>query len=109
MQPISRFASASPGTQDAQILSEIEWRYGSHMERLTLEDKLALRSVLSRYIYYKQFIQQYLIADAITDTMPDLDTSICAEILTLQGISTESAEKLIKFITDQQVGYDLRD
>lgn len=99
--PLSHFASTLPGTQDAQIISEIEWRYGSYLERLTREEKLALRSVLSKYIYYQTFLENYLISDAITDTMPDLEATICEAMVALEGISLRIAEMLIKFVTDQ--------
>lgn len=100
-QPLSRFANVLSGTQDAQIISEIEWRYGSYLEKLTREDKLALRAVLSKYIYYNEFLDNYLISDAITDTIPDLEAGICSVMITLEKISTRSAEMLIKFVTDQ--------
>lgn len=106
--PLSHFTSTLPGIQDAQIISEIEWRYGSYLERLTREDKLALRSVLSKYIYYNEFLDNYLISDAITDTMPDLEASICSVMITLEGITTTSAEMLIKFVTDQGFIFNLK-
>ncbi len=51
--PLGYFASAPDGTFDAAILSELVLRYGSYLERLTSEQKLALRAVLSYYLFYK--------------------------------------------------------
>lgn len=106
MQPLSRrFAIAPPGTRDAQIIAQVELRFGLYLEKLTSEQKLALRSVLSRYIYYKQFLDNYLLEDAITDTMPDLEASICEAMIALEGISSRNAEKLIEFVTNWQTGF----
>lgn len=104
MQPLSRRFTITPlSTQDAQIIAQIELRFGLYLEKLTSKDKLALRSVLSRYIYYNKFLDNYLISDAITDTMPNLEASICEEMIALEGISTRTAELLIQFVTDQQI------
>lgn len=107
MQPLSScFMIAPPGSQDARIIAQIELRFGLYLEKLTSEDKLALRSVLSRYIYYKKFLDNYLLSDAITDTMPDLEASICEAMVALEGISTRIAEMLVKFVTDQSFAGD---
>lgn len=83
-------------------LIQLEADYGSCLEGLTHEDKLALRAVLSRYLYYKIFIEQYSITDAITDTMPNLDADICKVIKFLEGLSDNNVEGLIKFVSDHQ-------
>ncbi len=101
---ISDLASAPDGTFDAAILSELVSRYGSYLERLTSEQKLALRAVLSYYLFYKlKVVSDYSLTDAITDAMPEYtEASIRNVILTLEGISSNNAEGLIKFLTDQR-------
>lgn len=101
---ISEFVSAPDGTLDAAILSELVSRYGSYLERLNSEQKLALRAVLSYYLFYKlKVVSDYSVSDAITDAMPECtEASIRNVILTLEGISSENTEGLIKFLTDQR-------
>ena len=79
-------------------------RYGHYLERLDSEQKLALRAVLSYYLFYKlKYKSKYSISDAIIDAMPLCTTaSISKIILTLEGISNDSAEGLIKFLTEQR-------
>ena len=118
--PLKSFVSAADGTNDAFILDDIEDQIGSNAEKLTLKDRLAFLTVLSKYVYVQQWINSdYSIEQAITstqletDTMPDLEeitnaTPDPAEIwdilLTLEGISTPSAFGLLQFITAQLSG-----
>lgn len=83
-------------------LLQLEANYGSCLEGLTREDKLALRAVLSRYLYYKIFIEQYSITDAITDTMLNLDEPVCNIMRRLKGISDNNIEGLVRFVSDHQ-------
>jgi signal transduction histidine kinase len=104
MHPLGYFASAPDGTFDAAILSELVSRYGSYLERLNSEQKLALRAILSYYLFYKlKVVSDYSVTDAITDAMPEYtEASIRNVIATLEGISSNNAEGLIKFLTDQR-------
>ena len=54
--PLKHFVSAVDGTNDAFILDDIEDQIGSHAEKLTLKDRLAFLTVLSRYVYVQQWI-----------------------------------------------------
>jgi hypothetical protein len=92
------------GTFDAAILSSLVSRYGSYLERLNSEQKLALRAILSYYLFYKlKYVSDYSVSDAITDAMPECtEASIRNVILTLEGISSDNALGLIKFLTDQR-------
>lgn len=105
MHPLEYFASAPGDTPDAAILLEMVSRYGHYLERLDSEQKLALRAVLSYYLFYKlKYKSKYSISDAIIDAMPECATaSISKIILTLEGISNDSAEGLIKFLTEQRI------
>ena len=91
--------------QESQIIAQLEMHFGLYLEKLNREDKLALRLVLSRYIYYTDFINNYSLEDAITDTMPNVEASICEAILALEGISLRNAELLIGIVTNQQIGF----
>jgi hypothetical protein len=104
MHPLGYFASAPDGTFDAAILSSLVSRYGSYLERLNSEQKLALRAILSYYLFYKlKVVSDYSVTDAITDAMPEYtEASIRNVILTLEGISSDTTEGLIKFLTDQR-------
>lgn len=98
--PIGYYASAPRGTRDAEILAEIEEQIGSFSENLTRADKLALRAVLSMYLFYKEsVIKEYTFKDAITDTLPDSDVSASDVIELLEGISLDAAEGLIAFLS----------
>ena len=116
--PLKSFVSAADGTNDAIILEDIEDQIGSKAEKLTLKDRLAFLTVLSRYVYVQQWINSdYSIGGAIasiqlaTATMPEFEEEITnatpdpAEIwdilLSLEGISTQSAFGLLQFITAQ--------
>ena len=103
MHPLGYFASALDGTTDAAILSELVSHHGPYLERLSIEAKLALRAVLSYYVFYKlRYARGFTIEKAVTEAMPQYTkASILTTILTLEGISTENAEGLIKFITEQ--------
>lgn len=69
MHPLKHFASAPDGTNDALIRSDIEDQIGSYSENLTSEDKLAFLAVLSRYLYFKQWVvTDYSIGEAIAHT-----------------------------------------
>ncbi len=69
MHPLGYFASAPDGTNDALILRDIEDQIGSYSESLTTEDKLAFLPVLSRYLYFKQWVvPDYSIGEALADT-----------------------------------------
>ena len=59
MHPLGYFASAPDGTPDAAILSELVSHYGSYLERLNSEQKLALRAILSYYLFYKLKYMNY--------------------------------------------------
>ena len=104
MHPLGYFASAPSGNPDAAILSEIVSRYGDYLEKLDSEQKLALRAVLSFYLFYKlKYYSDYSVNDAIIDAMPECtQASISTIISTLEGISTNNAEGLLKFLTDQR-------
>lgn len=104
MHPLGNFASAPGGTQDAAILSELVSRYGSYLERLNSEQKLALRAILSYYLFYKlKYVSDYSVTEAIADAMPECtEASIRNVILTLEGISSNGAEGLIKLLTEQR-------
>lgn len=73
-------------------------------EKLDSEQKLALRAVLSFYLFYKlKYYSDYSVNDAIIDAMPECtQASISTIISTLEGISTNNAEGLLKFLTDQR-------
>lgn len=117
MHPLKSFVSAADGTNDAFILEDIEDQIGSNAEKLTLKDRLAFLAVLSKYLYFQQWINSdYSIGEAITstqletDTMPDLEEITSATpdpeeiwdiLLILEGISTQSAFGLLQFITAQ--------
>lgn len=120
MHPLSHFVSAPDGTLDTLILRDIENQIGSYSEKLTSSDKSAFRAVLSRYLYFKQWVvPDYSIREAIASTQLKADTTLDAEeafanpkpdtqgtiwdiILTLDGISNQNALGLLKFITQQQ-------
>ena len=88
--------------RNAQLLSQIQVQYDFHFPSLSIQDELALRAVLGRYIYYQTFVDNYSLADAITDTMPDLEARICQVMLALEGISPQEAEILVEWITTGQ-------
>jgi len=104
MHPLGYFASAKNGTTDAAILSAIVSRYGDYLERLDSEQKLALRAVLSYYLFYKlKVASDYSVSDAIIDAIPECtQVSVSNVISTLEGISSDNAEGLIKFLTAQR-------
>jgi hypothetical protein len=104
MHPLEYFATAPDDTPDAAILKEMVSRYGHYLERLDSEQKLALRAVLSYYKFYKlKYSSHYAVSDAIIDAMPECTTaSLSKIILTLEGISSENALGLIKFLTEQR-------
>lgn len=115
MHPLRHFVSAPDGTPDALILRDIEDQIGSIAETLTNEDKLAFLAVLSRYLYFKQWVvPDYSIGEAISSTQLFADikpntVTACHEaapetqaiwdiLLTLEGISNENALGLLQFI-----------
>ena len=104
MHPLGYFASAKNGTTDAAILSAMVSRYGDYLERLDSEQKLALRVVLSYYLFYKlKVVSDYSVSDAIIDALPECtQVSVSNVISTLEGISSDNAEGLIKFLTAQR-------
>ena len=104
MHPLGYFASAPSGNPDAAILDEMVSRYGDYLERLDSEQKLALRAVLSFYLFYKlKYYSDYSVNDTIIDAMPECtQASISTIISTLEGISSDNAEGLLKFLTDQR-------
>ena len=104
MHPLGYFASAKNGTTDAAILSAIVSRYGDYLERLDSEQKLALRVVLSYYLFYKlKVASDYSVSDAIIDAIPECtQVSVSNVVSTLEGISSDNAEGLIKFLTAQR-------
>ncbi len=104
MHPLGYFASVPDGTLDAAILSELMSRYGSYLERLNSEQKLAQRAYLSYYLFYKlKYVSDYSVTDAICDAMPECtEASIRLVIATLEGIKSDNASGLIKFLTDQR-------
>ena len=105
MHPLGYFATAPDNTPDAAILSQMVLRYGHYLERLDSEQKLALRAVLSYYLFYKlKYKSHYAVSDAIIDAMPECaKTSLSKIILTNEGISNDSALGLIKFLTSQRI------
>ena len=104
MHPLGYFASAPDGNPDAAILDEIVSCYGDYLEKLDSEQKLALRAVLSFYLFYKlKYVSDYSISDVVIDAMPEFSAaSISKILLALEGISTNNAEGLLKFLTDQR-------
>lgn len=104
MHPLGYFASAPAHPPDAAILSEMVSRYGDYLERLDSEQKLALRAVLSYYLFYKlKYKSKYSVSDAVIDAMPECATaSISKIILTNEGISNDNALGLVKFLTEQR-------
>lgn len=103
MHPLGYFASAPDGTTDSAILADVVSHHGPYLERLSIESKLALRAVLSYYVFYKlRYARGFTVEKAVTDAMPEYTrASILTIILALEGISTENAEGIIKFITEQ--------
>ncbi len=57
VHPLRAFVSATDGTLDALILADIEDKIGSYAENLTSEDKSAFLAVLSRYLYFLQWVE----------------------------------------------------
>lgn len=124
VHPLRHFVSATDGTNDALILADIEDKIGITAENLTSEDKSAFLAVLSRYLYFLQWVEPgYSIGAAITDTMLLIDTTQDSDeianatpekeeiwdiLLTLEGISTESATQLLQFITWQLSDHAVR-
>ena len=119
MHPLGYFASAPDGTNDALILRDIEDKIVCIAETLTSEDKLAFLAVLSRYLYFKQWVVPgYSIGEASADTQLLADTkpntvTACHDatpepqaiwdiMLTLEGISNENALGLLQFITQAE-------
>lgn len=104
MHPLGYFVSAPSSSADAGILDEIVSRYGNYLEKLDSEQKLALRAVLSFYLFYKlKYVSNYSISDVIIDAMPEFSAaSISKILLALEGISSDNAEGLLKFLTDQR-------
>lgn len=105
MHSLGYFASASDDTPDAAILKEMVSRYGQYLERLDSEQKLALRAILSYYLFYKlKYKSKYSISEAIIDAMPECTrVSIHNLMTTHEGISNDCAEGLIKFLTEQRI------
>lgn len=85
VHPLGYFASAPNGTKDAAILSAIVSRYGD-------------------YLFYKlNVVSDYSISNAIIDAIPEVtQASISNVISTLEGISSDNAEGLLKFLTEQR-------
>ncbi len=118
MHPLGYFASAPNGTNDALILRDIEDQIGSYSESLTSEAKLAFLAVLSRYLYFKQWVvPDYSIGEAIASTQLEAHTRPHIEeianttpdpgdiwdiMLTLEGISHANALGLLQFITQAE-------
>lgn len=111
-------ACAPDSTLDAKVRSDIADQIGSHFKNLTSEEKLAFLAVISRYLYFKQWvIPGYSIGEAIADTQLLSDPISDAEdiisgttketkvvrdvLLTLEGISNQNASGLIRFIAEQ--------
>lgn len=104
MEPLDYFAIPNAHTEDARILKNLSRQYGSWLENLDSESKLAIRAVLTRYVYFKRFyIHEFLIVDALADAIPDYNDLICNILMSLQGLSDRSCEILIKLITLQQI------
>ncbi len=102
-QSLNYFASISSVKRDAQIFLKLESSYGSYLERLSSQNRLALRAVLCRYIYVRSIIEEYLIVDAIADTLAEFTENSYAALLELQGLSELGIELLIEFATIQQI------
>lgn len=109
MQSLNYFASISPVKRDTQIFLKLESCYGSNLERLSYRNKLVLRAVLCKYIYAKSIIKEYLIVDAIADTLIDFNGNSYEVLLQLQGLSVRGIETLIEFVTVQQLRGSLVD
>ena len=104
MESLNYFISILAPHEDARILRNLSRQYGSRLENLDTESKLAIRAVLTRYVYFKKFyIREFLIIDAIVDAIPDYSNLICDILKGLQGLSDRSCEILIELITMQQI------
>ena len=103
MHPLGYFATAPDDTRDASVLGDVVSHHGPYLERLSTEGKLALRAVLSYYVFYKlRYASNYSVEEAVTEAMPSYTkASILTTIVTLEGISTDNAERIIQFITSQ--------
>lgn len=111
MESLNYFASTLGGTKDARIFKDLSRQYGSRLENLDVETKLAIMAVLSKYIYFKEFhIKEYLMVDAIAEVLPLYHNErICNVLMGLQGLSARSCEILIKFIAIHQLDESVAD
>ncbi len=109
MQPLNYLARNFFRTQDAQTFLKLELRHGPYLERLSLHNKLALKAVLCRYIYMKSIIDEYLILDAITETLPDPRENRYAFLFELTELSERGAEVLVEIAMNQQVDRNITD
>jgi hypothetical protein len=81
------------------LLLRLKAEHSLDLKVLNTAQALALAAMLSRYVYYQQcVIDEYTIADAITDTIPDVEDTICTPILAIEGISAQTAQKLIQLL-----------
>lgn len=101
---LNDFACLSLLRRDTQIFLKLEALYGSYLERLGRKNSLALRAVLCRYIYCKISIKEYLIVDAITDTLVDFDEGNYDAVLDLKELSEGGIEAIIELVTVKQTG-----
>lgn len=110
MPPFSDFTNATSSSgRDVEIIAWIEQHYGSRLERMSDCNKLALRSVITSYLYLRQVVENFTIDHAICESIPITEKSIHQEMLQFEGISTTLGEKLIKIVTDQQLSIDVTD
>jgi hypothetical protein len=74
------------------------------LERPSSEQKLALRAVLSYYLFYKLKVESdYAASDAIIDAMLSYtQVSLDKIISTHEGIESENAQAQLKFLTAQR-------
>jgi hypothetical protein len=96
-------------TQAPQIDDLIDI-YGSRLEEMEPEDKLALRLTLAGFVYVREVsdtedLSDYTLADAFEDAIAGNDATsgdFSDRVLpTLEGISVRGAEGLIEAITAQ--------
>lgn len=102
LKSLKSFIAPTPGTSDADIIENLQTKYGLYLETLNHKEKLIFRSALGVYLVYKHYILDiYLIKDAITDALPPLESNLNNMILSTEGISTQVAERLINFLSLQ--------
>lgn len=95
-KPLGYFASGE--TQ----LVQLEEKYGSYLERLSREQKLIFRLVLTQYLTYKELVDDsYTLIKAAIDAFPKIDKSTNKALTILSRLSHDNCEGLIEMLTVQ--------